>query len=1643
MSLTDRISALTPEQRALFEKLREKQRKAASVAKAPPIPRVTGPTAEGDWPLSLDQERYWFMEQLYPAGAGLNITAATRMRGPLAPPVIAAALTEIARRHAAWRTAFPAVDGKPVQRVLPPRPQALRMIDLTALPADRREAEARRLVQEETAAPFDVARGPLVRSVLVRMGAEEHVCLLTIHHLVTDFLSFHIAWSELAALYGTLAVGGRPALPAPPVQYPDFAVWQRQWLQGEVLEDLSAWWREQLDGFPRELDLPTDHPRPAELRMHGGRLPFTFAGELPEALRGLARQEGVTLFMMVLAATAALLCRDSSQERLILGANNANRNRPEIEPVLGCFLTQVPFPIDLGGDPTFRELLARVRRSALGSYAHQDLPFGQLVQAIGLERDPSRQPLIQALVQVLDGQISTSTLAGTSSEVVDAWDGKARYDLLMTIFDYPDLLDGSLEYDADLFEPATVERLLGRLRALMTAAVADPGLRLSEIPLLSAAELDQIRRDELGPDPGAEPWRTVHELVAGWARLDPEAESVVCGEEILSRRDLDQRSEDLARRLRALGVGPEVPAVLCVERSAAMIAGMLGILKAGVYVPLDFQDAAARLPFVLADCGAAAVVTQRSLIPRLPAVGVPLVLLEDLGEPAPGEPLPAVPPESLAYVIYTSGSTGRPKGVGVSHASLARQVRASVRFHGVRDGERMLQFHSLSFDPTLEQILAALVSGTTLVVRGPEIWEPAELGRRLAELRITRMDLPTAYWARWAAEVEASGEEPPPLLRRVIAGGEAMRPAAVGQWLRSPFARVPMLNAYGPTEAVVTATLHQVTAADAAADTVPIGRPLHGRAARVLDRWGGRQPVGVPGELALGGLLARGYLNRPGLTAEKFVPDPFGGPGERLYRTGDLARRRPAGLLEFLGRVDAQVKVRGFRVEPGEIEAALLAHPDVAEAAVVARPGPGGELSLAAYCVPAAGAAPGIASLREHLAALLPAYMVPAAFAVLPEMPLGPTGKVDRARLPAPEAPAFDAGEAPRTALEEIVAGVWREVLGLPAVSRSVSFFELGGHSLLATQVVSRLRAATGAELALREIFQHPTVAELAAAVEAALSGGAAASAAPPIRPVPRDQDLPLSFAQERLWFLDRLAPGHAGYHIPLVLAARGELSLPALEAALGAMVDRHEALRTTCEARGGRPAQRVAPPARRALPRVDLSGLPEGIREAAARRLVEAMVVRPFDLQRGPVLRALALRLGPREHVLTLVVHHIAADGWSLGVMVEEIAALYPAALAGAPAALPELPVQYADFAVWQRDWLRGEALERQIAYWRERLAGAPPLDLPTDRPRPPAQSFRGATRMRRIDPETTRALEALARRHDATLFMLLLAALQTLLGRHAGQEDVVLGSPIANRTRAEIEPLIGFFVNSLALRGDLSGDPPFGEMVARARRSALEAYSHQDLPFERLVEELRPERRLSHNPIFQVMVAVQNTPLRPFELPGLAFAPVGFAFPATRFDLEVFFTEANGGLEVQLTYSTDLFDWPTVARLAGHLDNLLAAVLADPGRRLSEIPLLSPPERHQLLAEWNDTAAAIPRQDVAALFREQARRRPEAVAVSAEEGELTYAELDRRSSRLARALAAAGVGPEVRVALLAQRSPALIVGVLGILKAGGAYVP
>ncbi len=880
MSLTDRISALTPEQRVLFEKLREKQRKAASAPKAPPVPRVSGATAEGDWPLSLDQERYWFMEQLFPGGAGLNITAATRMRGPLSPALLTAALAEIVRRHAAWRTVFPAVDGRPVQRVLAPHPQPLQVIDLGALPAARREPEALRLVGEATAAPFDLERGPLVRSVLMRLGPEDHVCLLAIHHLVTDFISSHIAWGELAALYSVLAAGGRPALPEPPVQYPDFTVWQRDWLRGEVLEELTSWWREHLAGFPPVLDLPSDRPRPAELRMRGGRATFTIGGELADGMRGLARQEGATLFMLILTAVAALLGRDSGQERMVLGANNANRNRPEIEPVLGCFLTQVPFPIDLEGDPPFRELLARVRRSALGAYAHQDLPFGLLVQALQLERDPGRQPLIQTLVQVLDGQASKASLAGTTTEVVDAWDGKARYDLMLTMFDYPLGLEGALEYDADLFDAATITRRIERLLLQAAAVVADPDLPLSALPVLPAVARHQALaewNDTARPAPG---WTAPGRFAEQAARA-PEAPAVTAAGETLTYGELDRRSAALARRLRGLGAGPESRVALLLGRTVDVPIAILGVWRAGAaYVPLDLDAPPERLADLLADAEPS-VVVHRGPLP----VGTEGIVSLDLGAAPDGTEedtqLPDVDPGQLAYLIYTSGTTGRPKAVMVEHGSLAATLASVIALFGLGPSDRVPQLSRYTFDASFMDLVAPLLSGGAVeILAGDEILDPEGLLPAFA--RSTVIFTVPALLRRVAELARERGPGPFAGLRRIGVGADLVPPELQAELLAAfPATDVEVL--YGPTEAAVICAAHPVSRRRPP-ERALIGRPLPEVELRVVDPRGEPVPPGIPGELWIGGPgVARGYFRREELTAERFVTVP--GAGEAAAST--------------------------------------------------------------------------------------------------------------------------------------------------------------------------------------------------------------------------------------------------------------------------------------------------------------------------------------------------------------------------------------------------------------------------------------------------------------------------------------------------------------------------------------------------------------------------------------------------------------------------------------------------------------------------------------------------------------------------------------------------------------------------------------
>ncbi|MER6175999.1 amino acid adenylation domain-containing protein [Streptosporangium sp. NPDC001681] len=1139
--------------------------------------------------------------------------------------------------------------------------------------------------------------------------------------------------------------------------------------------------------------------------------------------------------------------------------------------------------------------------------------------------------------------------------------------------------------------------------------------------------------------------RCLLELFAERVRRAPEATAVASDGESLDYGRLDARANQLAHHLRACGVGPDTLVGVFAERGVELVVALLGVLKAGgAYLPLDPDNPAGRLAFAIGDAGAAAVVTQAHLRARLPTTAARVVCLDDEGPMIADRPVTEpdrrAGPMNLAYAIYTSGSTGRPKGVLVERRQLASYLACCERDYPGLAGVALLH-SSASFDLTVTALWGTLAAGGRIEVGELDGGRPGGSGDRPSFLKITPSHLPI---------LENLPEDRSPTAELVI-GGEALQGEVLDRW-RARHPGVAVVNEYGPTEATVGCVSFRVEPeAGPLRGPVAIGRPMRGTRAYALDRSLRPVPEGVPGELYVAGAgLARGYHGRPGATAERFVADPYGGPGERMYRTGDLVRRLPGGDLEYLGRTDDQVKIRGYRVEPGEVESALAGHPAIAQAAVVPSGEGSGDTRLLAYLVPAGEAAPAAAELREFLARTLPEHMIPSVFRTLDRLPLAASGKLDRGALPAPaRQDGTDAGHGtPRNDAERAIAGIWAEVLGVDRVGVEDDFFELGGNSLLAFRVLPRIRAALGAELPARAIFKLRTITALAASVTPAATGTGSGTGSGidggtdgAVVPVPRNGDLPLSFAQRRFWFFHEFDPEAADYNVRFGYRLLGELDPAALESALREFVARHESLRTTISSTGGEPVQVVHPAKGLQVPLtvVDASGLGEEELERLLRREVSL----PFDLGRGPVLRMTLLRRAEREHLLVLAVHHSVIDAWSMNVLADELSRLYGAAREGGRAELAPLAVQYADYAVWQRGRWTEEAVRDQLGYWREQLAGLSPLELPTDRPRPAVRSSAGAAHRFTLPPELTAALNGLAARNDATLFMTLVAACQVLLARYSSQRDIAVGTPISGRDRPELEPLIGCFINTLVLRSAVDGNLSFTDFLGRVRETVLGAFGNQDVPFERLVDELSDGRDPSRTPLVQAMVALQNVPERPLEFTGARTE--GFRLPhvSAIFDLTLEFVERDGALDVMIEYSTDLFDRETAERMAGHLEVLLAAVTEAPDRPLARLPLLTEAERRSL-AGWNgrlrDRRADLP---VHRLFAERVRRAPDAVALECGERRWTYAELDERANRVAHRLRALGVGPDVPVVACAERGPELVAGLLGVLKAGGAYVP
>ncbi|HEU0013606.1 MAG TPA: amino acid adenylation domain-containing protein, partial [Longimicrobium sp.] len=1411
----------------------------------------------------------------------------------------------------------------------------------------------------------------------------------------------------------------------------------RAQLGGDVLRAQVEHWRAALAGIPPALELPADRA-PAGPRTHEGAVaPVAVPPELYARVRALAAATGTTPFMVLLAAWQALLGRWSGQDDVVVGSPVAGRDRAETEGVVGFFVNMLPLRGDLSGAPGFRALLGRARAATLDAYAHQELPFERLVEELKVDRGLGTTPVFQATFALQTAHPGELRLPGVRVGWPELAHRIAKFDVSLDLEPRDGGLGGRLEYATDRFSAATAGALARHYAALLAAVTADPDARVADAELLGPDERARLAEWQRPRLPLPQGPGLLHAAFEARAAAAPDAVAVVQGGWALTYRELDERAGRLAARLRAAGVAPETRVAVLLDRSPEAVAALLGVLKAGgVYVPLEPGHPAERLAWILDDCAAEVLVVRGAVPPPLAGFRGRVVAVEGDALALAPEPLlgagDAVHPAHLAYVVYTSGSTGRPKGVAVQHVEAAAHCRAAAAEYGLGPGDRVLQFASPGFDVALEQVLAPLSAGARIVLRGEEVPSGAELARLVREQGLTLVNLPTAYWHALAGEADAQAAVAAHA-RLVLVGAEAMSPEAARRWMASPARAVRLLNGYGPTETIVTSTAAPVPPElPADCPRVPIGRPLPGRTAYVLDAELRPCPVGVPGELCVGGLLARGYLGNPAATARAFVPDPFAAaPGARMYRTGDRARWLPSGELEFLGRLDAQVKVRGFRVEPGEIEAVLRAHPAVRDAAVAAHPGPDGA-RLAAYWVGDVDAA----ALREWARARLPEHMVPCAWVALEALPHTPNGKVDVRALPAPPPPRADASAAaPRTPTEQRVAAVFRELLGGPAPGRQDNFFEVGGHSLLATRLVSRVRDAFGVELPVRAVFESSTVAALAERIDAARP---AHDGPPPLVPRGAMDEAPLSFAQERMWFLQRMDPGSGAYNMPVVLDLAGPLDVEALRGALTTLVARHEVLRTRFREVDGATVQVVQSPAPFLLPLVDAA-------PGELERLLDEDARRPFDLEADLPIRAALFRTGAEAYTLALNLHHAAADGWSFGILFRELSALYRAAVTGAAAELPEPALQYADYAVWQRAWLHGAALERQVGHWRQKLAGAPALlELPLDRPRPAALGNRGAVHGFRVPAELAARLAALAREENATPFMAGLAAFQALLGRWARQDDVVVGSPIAGRTRAEVEPVVGLFVNTLALRADLSGRPSYRALLRRVREATLDAYAHQDVPFEKLVDELQVERSLSHAPLFQAMFSLQNAPDAAVALEGVAVREHETAHRTAKFDVSLSLTEQGGELAAWLEYATDLWDAATAERLGAHYLRLLDQATAEPDRPLASLDLAGDDER-RALAEWN-AAAARPGDAFAPVheaFAAVASRTPDAVAVAWDGGSLTFAELEARANRLAHHLAAVGVRPGARVALCLERSPEMVVALLAVLKAGAAYVP
>ncbi len=1590
-------------------------------------------------PLSFSQERLWFIDQLE-GGVQYHVPAVLRTKGQLNAKALAFALQQIVNRHHVLRTVIKEVDGQGFQHINEPDQWQLGEEDFSKKDQQTLDTHIRQLINK----PFKLQTDHMLRANLIRVQPNEHILVFTIHHIASDGWSASILVKELVELYKSFTENQPAHLQALPVQYADFALWQRQYLQGNVLKNKLAFWKDYLQNV-EPLQLPTDHVRPAVQSTKGASISFSVDKDVAQELNNLSRQQNVSIFMTLLAAFNAMLYRYTGQHDICVGTPIAGRQQPELEGLIGFFLNTLALRSDVSGTMPFTELLQQVRVNTLKAFEHQDVPFEKIVEAVVTDRELSRNPLFQVMFILQNTPKVDELLFGDLELSYEPLvHDTTKFDLTFGLTETEDGFNGVVEYGAELFEVETINKMIVHFKTLLASITQAPQQPVGLLPMLSAAEKQQLLVDFNNTDTPTPHQKSIADLFEEQAAKTGHRTAVTYGQQSLTYSELNERSNKLAHYLRSHGVQQNTLVPVCIERSLDMMVAVIAILKAGgAYVPIDPEFPEKRITHIINEIEPVMMLTSKANKELITGLGH-FIIIEIDGENELINQQPATnlqsfnQPDDLAYLLYTSGSTGVPKGVKMPGKALVNLLHWQEK-QFTNKQRHVLQFASLTFDVSFQEIFSTLCFGGTLfLIDADRRKDVAELLADIVSQKITHLFVPYIVLKSLADSINSAGDQQLSLEEVIVAGEQLKLTPDIRSLLGTNIGRI--VNQYGPTEAHVVSS-YTLDAKNDLPLLPPIGKPIDNTKLYIVDEQNHLVPVGVPGQLFIGGVqVAAGYQKQPQLTAEKFIKNFITEDGyPTLYKTGDVARWLPDGNIEYIGRADDQVKIRGYRVEIGEIEMVLQECSLVEKAVVITREDKTGGKQLVGYVV-AAGTY-NQAGIVAYLKANLPAYMVPALWVQMASIPVTTNGKVNRKALPDAGNNATGKNEyvAPQNEVEEKLASIWSDLLGVKLVGITDNFFELGGHSLLATRVVSAIRNRLRAEVSIKDLFVYPEIRLLADHLLLQGQG----LLLPSIKVVvPRPEHIPLSFSQERLWFIDQLE-GSVQYHVPSVLRLTGQVNRTALSASLKMVIKRHEALRTVIRQQNGQGYQFIQSEEEWDIVLID--GAAFVADPPQLKKLVEELINQPFNLARDYMLRAHVISLGEDDNLLVVNMHHIASDGWSASIIVNELIALYEGLAAGRTVELAPLPIQYADYAIWQRNFLQGSFFEKKLGYWKNKLNGVATLQLPTDFSRPPVWSPRGANHFLSIDKALLNKLHELSRQSSGTLFMTLLAAFKMLLHRYSGQQDICVGTPIAGRQQQELEGLIGFFVNTLAIRTQVVSEQSFSDLLERVRIGAMEAFENQEVPFEKVVDEVVKERDVSRNPLFQVMIVLLNLPEAPVvNLDKLTLKGEDPDRTSAKFDLQLFFFEKTDGLSITVEYCTDLFTSTTIIRMMDHFKELLSSIVSNPQQKVSSFSMLAKAEEHELLVELNNTLVHYPKdKNVVTLFEEQVIKTPGLVAVAFNDEQLTYSELNKKSNQLAHYLLSKGVEKETLVSICLQRSLQMIVAIWGVLKAGAAYVP